>query len=174
MITTKRAPVRFFKFIAWALLVFSVVGLVRVVLDIRLAALGVIADGTVTHIEIKSSSSSTVRHSGESRSQYELRRDRQKRGSTRYATVRFQPADGSGARNFKTVCTFGDEIKTGDAVQVIHLPSDPGVAEIYSAKQLWWPIGVGITVTLAAAGIGLWLLRLARRGQDQQPSPLAA
>lgn len=172
MNTTKAAPLRFFRILAWALLAFSVLGLVRMVLDARLAALGVIAEGTVTGIEVKSSSSTTVRHSGESWSQYERRRDRQRGGSTRYATVRFQPADGGAARDFKTVCTFGEEIKTGDAVQVIHLPSDPGVAEIYSAKQLWWPIGVGITVTLASACIGLWLRWLARRFQKSQATPL--
>jgi Protein of unknown function (DUF3592) len=167
---------RFLKIVSWSLLAFALLGLCRVLHDTRLAVTGVVVEGVVTGTEVKSTSSTTVRHSGESWAQYKRRRDRQRGGENYYATVRFHPANGGAARDFKTLCTFGHDIKAGDAVQVIHLPSDPGVVEIHSARQLWWPIGVGCIVTLATAGLGLWLRRLSRRlaGGVSQSVPAAA
>ena len=153
---------RMLRIIAWALLAFAVLGLGRVVWDLRLGMMGVIADGIVTQIEIKHTSGGAVmRRAGELESDYQSRR-RRKESTTQYATVRFTPAGGE-PRDFKTVCTFGRELKKGDAVKVIHLASDPGVAEIYSAKQLWLPIGVGTVVSLLCGGGGWLLLGVARR-----------
>lgn len=165
----KRKPRGAALFFGWSLLLLTGLFLGRVVLDARLAAFGVLADGVVTKIEMNTTygGGSTSRHSGESHSDYQRRRG--SRASTSYyATVRFAPAGGQ-ARDFKTVSTFGHELKVGDGVKVIHLSWNPGVAEIYSAKQLWLPLGVGITVTLICGGLGWFLLRLARRMKPSAP-----
>lgn len=163
--STKKLPRGLILFLAWACLAFAALCLGRVVLDARLAALGVVADGTVVKTEITTTSGGTTsRRSGESRSEYERRRSNRSSTSL-HATVRFTAAGETAPRDFKTVATFRQELKTGDTVKVIHLPSDPGSAEIYSAKQLWLPLTVGIVVTLVSGGLGWFLLRLARRSK---------
>ena len=146
-------------FFGWSLLLLTVLFLGRLVLDARLAAFGVIADGAVTKIEMNTTygGSSSRRTSGSG-----YRRGKSDASTSYHATVRFAPA-GEEPRDFKTVSTFGHELKVGDAVKVIHLPWNPGAAEIYSAKQLWLPLGVGVTVTLISGGLGWFLLRLAGR-----------
>lgn len=94
---------------------------------------------------------------------HENRKDHQlwRRHDTAFRGIVFRlPA---AARDFKTVSTFGHDLKVGDAVKVIHLVSDPGFAEIYSAKQVWLPLGVGIIVTTVCGGLGWFLRRIARR-----------
>ncbi len=148
-------------FFAWSFLAFAALCLVRVVLDVRLAALGIIADGVVTKIEMTTSyGGGTTRRSGELYSDYQKRRSRSSASTSYHATVHFTP-EGGEARDFKTVSTFGHDLKVGDAVKVIHL--DPGFAEIYSAKQVWLPLGVGIIVTTVCGGLGWFLRRIVRR-----------
>lgn len=158
--TTRR---RMVLVLGGSLLLFGVLCLARVVFDAQLGFTGAITDGVVTKIEMRSSSSGvTSRRSGETWSEYERRRDRQ-RGSVSYdCSVRFTPAAGE-PRDFKTVSTFGHDRKVGDAVKVIYLASNPGRAEIYSAKQVWLPLCVGGIVTIASLTGAWFFFRLARR-----------
>ncbi len=153
---SKTPPRGVILFFAWSCLAFTALCLGRVVLDARLAACGVIADGVVTKLETNTT------YGGGSSSRRSTSRRSSDASTSHYGTVRFAPAGGE-ARDFKTVSTFGHELKAGDAVKVIHLPWNPGAAEIYSAKQVWLPLGAGITVTLITGGLGWFLLRLARR-----------
>jgi hypothetical protein len=109
----------------------------------RLAVFGKATDGVV--VEGKEGEPERIRHRG---------------GSQRY-TVRFTPENGEPVE-FKTSSTFGTELKWGDAVKVIYMPKNPTTAEIYSAKQLWLPMMVGLFVGTTCLGGGL-LLRLILR-----------
>ena len=146
-----------FRFVSWALLLFGILCLGRLVWDLRLAVTGSIADGAITKITMRTSygGSSGRRRDGESEESY---RKRTNRASTSYdLLVRFTPQGGE-PRDFQTVATFGHDAKVGDAVKVIYLPGDPGSAEIYSAKQVWLPMAVGFIVTTLCLGGG-WFLR---------------
>jgi hypothetical protein len=145
-----RSPSRGF---GWSLLLLTALFLVRLVLDWRLAASGVIAHGKVVNVE----TGTRCGCHGTSRRQRGT-------GKTVYATVRFAPAGGA-LRDFKTICTFREIPKKGDAVKVIHLPWNPAAAEIYSVRQLWLPLAVGFAVTLISGGAGVFLLRCARRAK---------
>ena len=150
------------RFMAWALLVFAVIALCRVLFDARLACFGVRTEGTVTSIEATTTyGGTTSRRSGESWAEYQRRRAR-KSGTSHFATVRFTPAGGA-PREFRTRCTFNHVPVVGDTVPVLHLPRDPGVAEIGTARQVWLPLSVGIGVTLGSATLGGFLRRLAAR-----------
>jgi hypothetical protein len=55
----------------------------------------------------------------------------------------------------KTLATFNTEAKEGDQHPMIYLPSKPETAKIYSAKQLWLPMGVGIVFVSVCLALGL-------------------
>ena len=160
--TDKRRAAGIVRFMAWVLLAFSLICGCRLVFDARLACFGVRTEGSVTHVEARTTyGGTTSRRSGESWAEYQRRRDR-KSGTSRFATVRFTPAGGA-PREFRTRCTFGHVPNVGDLVPVLHLASDPGVAEIGTARQVWLPLSVGIGVMLGSAGLGSFLRRMAAR-----------
>lgn len=62
---------------------------------------------------------------------------------------------GGKAMQVKTLATFNTEAKEGDQHPMIYLPSKPETAKIYSAKQLWLPMGVGIVFVSVCLALGL-------------------
>ncbi|MBL9152969.1 MAG: DUF3592 domain-containing protein [Verrucomicrobiales bacterium] len=126
----------------------------------RLVAWGRTTDGTITKVTTRTTyGGSSSRRPGESLENYRKRNT----ASTSYDLhVRYTP-EGAEPVEFKTTSTFGHELKEGDSVKVIYLPGSPKRAEIYSAKQLWWPMVVGGIVTLVSLVGGLLLRRLVKR-----------
>lgn len=121
----------------------------------RLALFGKRADGVVREIIETTHTSATSRREGESLQSY---RERSRRKSTRYTLrVQFVPEGGTPAE-FSTTSTFGHDIAEGGKVRVVYLPGNPAGAEIDSAKQLWLPMAVGLTVSAVCLGGGVFLL----------------
>lgn len=79
--------------------------------------------------------------------------------------IDFTTKDGR-AMQVKTLATFNTEAREGDQHPMIYLPSKPETAKIYSAKQLWLPMGIGIVFSTIWL-IGGWLM-------IQRPRPLVA
>lgn len=166
----KPNPRGFFLVSGWLMLAAGVFFLGAVLWnDCRLAAKGVFGEGVITHVEVRSSASSTgKRWDHESEDAY---RNRMRGGVSHILTVRHTPAGGE-PTDFKVRSTFGKDLKEGDAVKVIYLPEQPAKAQIYSTKQLWLPIAVGFTASAGSLGIGALLLWFARKVAMQARSVL--
>ena len=124
----------------------------------RLAAFGKTADGVVTKRRAKTSSSTT---SGKRNSAGQYTKTGGG-GTTYFYTVRFTPENGPPVE-FETTGCWGTVLVVGDAVKVIHLPSRPTLAEIYTTKQLWLPMYVGLGMGLACLGGGGFMLQRRHR-----------
>lgn len=134
--------------IAWVLVVSGTFFLGCVMWNqFRLAVLGKVTDGVV------------IKPSDVSEQEERIHR----RGNSQRIFVRYTP-EGGGPVEFKTSRTFGTELSWGDAVKVIYLPKNPLGAEIYSAKQLWLPMMVGLLVSTVCLGGGLLLQLIIRTG----------
>ncbi len=109
----------------------------------RLAVLGKVTDGIV------------VKPTESAEQQERIHR----RGNAHRILVRYTPEGGEPVE-FRTSSTFGTELNWGDPVKVIYLPGDLMGAEIYTARQLWLPMTVGLIVSLACLGAGalVWLI----------------
>jgi hypothetical protein len=126
----------------------------------RLVVWGRQTDGTITKVTTRTTyGGTTSRRPGETEESY---RKRNKASTSYDLHVRYTP-EGSEPFEFKTTSTFGHELKEGDRVEVIYVPGSPKRAEIYSAKQLWWPMVVGCIVTAVSLTGGLLLRRLVKR-----------
>lgn len=147
-----------FSVFSWLLLLAGAFFLSVVIFkDLRLALFGKTADGVITKVteRVSSSRSSSKRNPGESESAY---RERTRRVGISYDMhVRFTP-EGGAPVEFKTGSTFGHEHKQGDAVKIIYLPGNPSRAEVHTTKQVWMPIGVGFVVSTLCL-FGGWFLR---------------
>ena len=147
-----------FPFIATLLLLLSALFLGATLQgQCRVAAFGKIADGVVTKLRAKTSSS-TSSGKRNAAGQYTQTGGG---GTTYFYTVRFTPENGLPVEFEATGC-WGTVLIMGDTVKVIYLPSRPTYAEIYTTKQLWLPMCTGLGMGLACLGGGAFMLRLRR------------
>lgn len=139
--------------IGWTLVVFGVFFLaVAIGKDARRVVFGQYAEGEITKITERSSSSGSSDKYGKRRGG----------GVSHILTVRFTP-EGGQPLDVDTLATWGFTEKVGDRVRLIHLPGRPEDAEIYSTKQIWLPLATGFTVSALCLGGGIALLRWRRR-----------
>lgn len=59
----------------------------------------------------------------------------------------------------RTLATFNTEARAGDNFPMIYLPSRPETAKVYSARQLWLPMGIGLLVISESTFLGLRFVR---------------
>lgn len=59
----------------------------------------------------------------------------------------------------RTLATFNTEARAGDNFPMIYLPSRPETAKVYSARQLWRPMGIGLLVISVSTFLGLRFVR---------------
>jgi hypothetical protein len=140
---------RFFKkLIGFGLIALALLGATSLGMkEIPLALFGERALGTVKKVEEITTSSDT---------KWEKRGfDGKKRAVNRSSDLTFMYVDFTTKEGkpmeVKTLATFHTEAKVGDTHPMIYLPWSPERAKIYSAKQLWLPMIVGlgfVTVTL--------------------------
>jgi hypothetical protein len=122
--------------------------------EIPLALFGERATGTVTKVEVIQTSTNTKWEKNGFGPEKAV-----SRGS--YSTIMsldFTTKDGSPV-DVKTTATFHTEAKVGDTLPMVYLPSNPGNAKIYSAKQLWLPMCVGFVFTGVCSYLGMRLVR---------------
>jgi hypothetical protein len=129
--------------------------------DVRLALTGQFADGVVTKVIERTTSSRSSSSNG--------KRQRSAPGVSYTLVVRYRPQDMEPVE-FKTSSTFGHSHKEDDAVKVIYLRSNPTMAEIYSAKQLWLPICVGFVVSTVCLYGGRLLRRAVKAAHAPPPT----
>lgn len=140
---------RFFKkLIGFGLIALALLGATSLgTKEIPLALFGERALGTVKKVEDITTGSDT---------KWEKRGfDGKKRAVNRSSDLTFMYVDFTTKEGkpmeVKTLATFHTEAKVGDTHPMIYLPWSPERAKIYSAKQLWLPMIVGmgfVTVTL--------------------------
>lgn len=119
----------------------------------RLVIFGERATGTVRQVEeITASTQATWGRDNKGRSHII-----KKSGPSHLLHMTFTATDGREIE-FTTLATFNTETKPGDTHPLVYLPSDPQVAKIASARQLWLPMSVGTIFTALCLGIGIRLL----------------
>lgn len=144
----------FKSIIGIALLAVGSIGVVSLCTkELPLALLGQHSIGRVKRVEIVRSSTGSA---GTFRNGTRVGK---KLGSNlTYMHLAFTTQDGR-AMEVKTLATFNTEAKEGDEHPLIYLPSKPETAKIYSAKQLWLPMGVGIVFSTLFLTGGWFLVR---------------
>jgi hypothetical protein len=137
-----------------ALLILGCIGVVSLCMkEFPLALYGQHSIGRVRRVETIRTSTGSA---GSTRSG--ARVGNKPRSNLTYMHVAYTTQDGR-AMEVKILATFNTEAKEGDEHPLIYLPSKPETAKIYSVKQLWLPMGVGVLFsTLFLAG-GWFLVR---------------
>lgn len=144
----------FRRLIGIALLAFGITGVVSLCMkEFPLALYGERSTGIVKKVEKITTSSGS---SGEIRNGVRVGK---KYGSElTFMYIDFTTKDRR-AMQVKTLATFHTEAKEGDQHPMIYLPSKPETAKIYSAKQLWLPMCVGIVFSSASLFGGFFFVR---------------
>lgn len=147
----KLPPIRLV--IAIVLVALGLVGGVSVMMkEGRLVIFGERAVGTVREVEqITTSTQATWGRDINRRSQAVKRS-----GPSNLLHLTFTTKDGRNIE-FATRATFKTATKPGDTHPIVYLPSDPQLAKIASAKQLWLPMSIGMTFTAICLGVGIRL-----------------
>ncbi len=138
----------FRRILGGGLIAMGITGVVSLFMkEIPLALNGERSTGIVTKVEkITTSYGSTGNSRGGVRAGGKYASD------LMFMYIDFTTKDGQ-AMQVKTLATFNTEAKEGDLHPMIYLPSKPETAKIYSAKQLWLPMSVGIVIsTLCLVG----------------------
>lgn len=145
----------FRKLLGLALLALALLGAASLCLkEIPLALSGEHASGIVKKVEvIQTSTASKWEHNG-SGSEKAVSRG----GTSTLMSIDFTTKDGKPV-SIKTRATFRTEAKVGDTHPIIYLASNPENAKIYSAKQLWLPMSVGLVFVSVCSYVGMRLLR---------------
>jgi hypothetical protein len=138
----------FKKLIGIGLIALALVGAVSLcVKEIPLALFGERAAGVVKRVEkIRTSTDSKWEKKGFSSTKESVDRGTE----LTFMYIGFTTKEGK-LMEVKTLATFNTEAKEGDTHPMVYLSSNPDRAKIYSAKQLWMPMIVGlgfVTVTL--------------------------
>ncbi|MEY4484696.1 MAG: hypothetical protein RL693_2148 [Verrucomicrobiota bacterium] len=145
----------FRKLLALALLALALLGAISLCMkEIPLALFGERAFGIVKEVEIIQTGTTTRWENKSSSSPKAV----SSASTLTIMHIDFSTKDGKPV-SIKTVATFHTEAKVGDTPLLLYLPSNPANAKIYSAKQLWLPMGVGIVFVSVCSFLGLRLLR---------------
>lgn len=151
---TSQAAV-FRKLLGLGLLALALLGATSLCMkEIPLALFGEHASGIVTKVEVIQTSTASKWERNGSGSQKAVSRG----GESTIMFINFTTKDGKPV-DIKTTATFHTEAKVGDTHPMLYLPSNPGNAKIYSAKQLWLPMGVGFVFVGVCSFLGMRLLR---------------
>ncbi len=147
-------PIHLRRAIGLVLIALAILGTTSVMKkELPLALFGEHSTGIVKNVEKITTSTN---------SKWEYRNGRRyavsRGGESTFMTITFATKDGK-AMEVETLATFNTEAKVGDSHPMIYLPAKPETAKIYSAKQLWLPLGVGIAFSLVCGLGGLHLLR---------------
>lgn len=157
-----RAPL-FRTLLGLSLLALALLGATSLCLkEIPLALFGEHASGIVTKVEIIQTSTSSDSGRRGSGFPTTVRRG----GESTFMHIDFTTKEGKPV-SIKTTATFHTEAKVGDKHPILYLPSNPENAKIYSAKQLWLPMGVGFVFVSVCSYFGMRLLR--RRNASGSP-----
>jgi len=152
------AQLRRFKAILGVVLIaLGLLGFTSLIMkEWRLALFGEHSMGIVRRVEkITTSTTST------SELRNGTRKVRHGSGLT-FMYISFTPKDGKPVE-VKTLATFRTEAKEGDTHPMIYLASHPENAKIYTAKQLWLPMIIGMVFSAACLYGGKKLLPAAAR-----------
>jgi hypothetical protein len=122
--------------------------------EIPLAIFGERSIGTVKKVEIIATST----ESKWERKGFGPKQAVSRGGDSTFMDIGFTTKDGK-LLEVKTLATFHTEAKVGDTHPMIYLPSKPGTAKIYSAKQLWLPMCVGTVFTVVCLFLGMRIVR---------------
>ena len=117
--------------------------------EIPLALFGKPATGTVRKVEVIQTSTSSTWRNGRSEG---------RGGSTTLMHIVFNTQEGTPVESRHTA-TFHTEARVGDEHPMIYLPWRPGNAKIFSAKQLWLPMTVGVIFSSVCGFLGQRCLR---------------
>ena len=148
----------FRKAIGMGLISLSLVGICSLSLkEIPLALFGEHTTGVVKQVEVIQTSTASKRRYGRTES---------RSGHTTIMHLTFNTKEGKPMQS-KSTATFHTEAKVGHTHPMIYLPSHPERAQIYSAKQLWLPMTVGVIFSTVTLLLGLRCLR----DQPFFPSP---
>jgi hypothetical protein len=122
--------------------------------ELPLALFGQRATGNVTQVEVIQTSTKTKWEKKGFGPKHAVSRG----SDTTLIHLSFTTQDGKPV-NIKTTATFHTEAKVGDIHPIIYMASHPENAKIYSAKQLWLPMTVGITFSTISLLLGLLFIR---------------
>ena len=154
----------FRKLLGVGLLALALIGATSLFLkEVPLALFGEHARGIVTRVEvIQTSTASKWVGTGSG-----ARRAESRGGFSTLMHIAFTTNAGK-AVAIKTTSTFHTEAKVGDSHPMVYLPSNPENAKIYSAKQLWLPMGVGFSFVGICLFLGMRLLRAKQTSQASE------
>jgi hypothetical protein len=135
MTFTNSQAVIFRKFIGLILIGLAILGATALCMkEIPLALFGEHTNGIVKKVEVIQTSTSSKWRNGRLES---------RGGSTTIMHMTHQTKDGQTIES-KHTATFHTEAKVGDEHPLVYLPWRPENVKIYSAKQLWLPMTVGV------------------------------
>lgn len=146
---------RFVRLLGAGLLALALVGTVSLAMkELPLALLGERAMGVVSRVEVVQTSSGTRGQ----KDSFGRRRSESRGGSNTFMHIDFTTRAGE-HRVIRTLATFNTEARAGDNFPMIYLPSRPETAKVYSARQLWLPMGIGLLVISVSTFLGLRFVR---------------
>jgi hypothetical protein len=155
MTFTKPQAVIFRKLLGLGLVALGLLGATSLCMkEIPLALFGERSTGTVKKVEVIQTSTATKWESNGSGSKRAVSRG----GYTTIMHMAFTTKEGK-PLEIKTTATFNTEAKVGDQHPMIYLRSKPETAKIYSAKQLWLPMIVGIIFSSVCLILGFFVFR---------------
>ncbi|MCB1208131.1 MAG: hypothetical protein KDK97_02330 [Verrucomicrobiales bacterium] len=159
MTFTKSQALVFRKILGIGLLALALLGAVSLAMkDVPLALFGVHTTGIVKKVEvIQTSTSSKWERDG-----FGPKKAVSRSSHTTLMHMGFTTKEGR-EMLVKTTATFNTEAKVGDEHPMIYLSSKPETAKIYSAKQLWLPMGIGFIFVMVCGTIGFFFLKNSSR-----------
>lgn len=153
--SSRAISLRFRRVLGAGLIALGLLGAVSLLMkEIPLALFGERSTGIVKKVEkITTSTSSKWVQSGTGAKQANSRGGESTFMHIAFLTKAGQPIE------IKTLATFNTKAKVGDKHLMLYLPSKPENAKIYSAKQLWLPLCVGLIFTSVCSVLGFVFVR---------------